>query len=136
MLKTLLNMPVVAAIVSLLIVYMWLFRTPSSQVAGFGFPGTAGISAQQRIALYEEMWKREESELWNWLEERVSMDRAHRGAAESRGSVWGRKKDVEDIQVRLGSEEMTERQIDEAIRITQDKLNVLREAVERRKKET
>jgi hypothetical protein len=98
-----------------------------------------GLSARQRVALYEDLWRREEDELWRWLEDRVAMDRALRGVEEGKsrgGSLWGRIKGVEEVQQRLGSEEMAGRQMDEAIRVTQEKLDVLREAVEKKKEKS
>ena len=31
------------------------------------------IPTPQRLAAYEEIWRKEESELWHWLEERVGV---------------------------------------------------------------
>ncbi|KKF94352.1 putative membrane protein C20F10.07 [Ceratocystis platani] len=72
--------------------------------AYMGFP-----TYPDRIVAYEEMWRREESQLWDWLEERVQL--------------------VED---RLREEKMDELQIKEAIAVTQRKLDLLKEAMEKR----
>ncbi|KAA6411590.1 MAG: hypothetical protein FRX48_04870 [Lasallia pustulata] len=46
-------------------------RAPTGSAdAGVGF---AGSSTPERVAAYEEIWRREESELWDWMEERVGM---------------------------------------------------------------
>jgi hypothetical protein len=86
-----------------------------------GFYGTP-----ERIAAYEEIWRREESELWDWLEERVGLDRL----MEER-----RTKFVEDrgTEAKLREERMGEREVDEAIRITEEKLSALKGVVEKRK---
>lgn len=109
---------------------------------GFGFPPNNGRAAQQnmgmgptngphsgavygfadRFAAYEEMWRREETELWDWLEERVGLERLHSGRAPSR------KQPIEPrtVEEKLREERMDEREIEEAIRITEEKLNVLK----------
>lgn len=81
-------------------------------------------TAQRQIA-YDEIWRHEESELWNWLEERVALDRAH-------GSIPGTKARSEDTTQQLFSPgSMKEREVDEAIRVTEAKLKALKDSVER-----
>lgn len=84
---------------------------------GIGFPGHA-----DRLIAYEEVWRREESDLWDWLEERVGLHRMHDGPALIRKRV-AEPRAVED---RLREERMTEREVEEAIRVTEEKLQVLR----------
>ncbi|KAK8173700.1 hypothetical protein IWX90DRAFT_382516 [Phyllosticta citrichinensis] len=93
-----------------------------------------GLATPARIAAYEEMWRREESELWDWLEERVRMDRttpmtAGQGPSRRASAAMGQK-------VLAETERMSQRQIEEAIRVTQNKLETLREAVERQRDRT
>lgn len=93
-----------------------------------------GLATPARIAAYEEMWRREESELWDWLEERVRMDRATpmtagKGPSKRASAAMGQK-------VLAETERMSQRQIEEAIRVTQNKLETLREAVERQRDRT
>lgn len=104
---------------------------------GFGFtnrpvarPYGVGLGLYgypDRLAAYEEMWRREESELWEWLEERVGMDRLNNG------EVHPRKRMVEPrtVEERLREDRMDEREIKEAIRITEEKLKVLKSVVEK-----
>ncbi|KAK8164983.1 hypothetical protein BKA80DRAFT_234805 [Phyllosticta citrichinensis] len=92
------------------------------------------LATPARIAAYEEMWRREESELWDWLEERVRMDRttpmtAGQGPSRRASAAMGQK-------VLAETERMSQRQIEEAIRVTQNKLETLREAVERQRDRT
>lgn len=87
-----------------------------------GFLGTP-----ERVAAYEEMWRREESELWEWLEDRVGMERVREV-----GKMRVEAKTVED---RLKDEKMEEREVDAAIRVTEEKLRVLKGAVEKKKAE-
>lgn len=75
----------VVIVVLLLLLISW-FRSPSSAaaatrggLAGYGIAGSLGVpslATPARIVAYEEMWRREESELWDWLEERVRMARS------------------------------------------------------------
>jgi len=78
-----------------------------------------GISTPERLAAYEEIWKREESELWEWLEERVGMDRLHDVAAGDRKLVKNRLRD----------DKMVGREVDHAIKVTEEKLRVLKSVV-------
>jgi hypothetical protein len=97
----------------------------------FGFSGgynrdVGFFATPERIAAYEEMWRREESELWDWLEERVGMQRLTEASKNS-----GESKNMEE---KLRDERMEERELDAAIRVTEDKLKVLKGVVEKKKK--
>ncbi|TVY75761.1 putative membrane protein [Lachnellula suecica] len=87
---------------------------------GMGFLGTP-----ERVAAYEEMWRREESELWEWLEDRVGMQRVR--------DVGKMPVEARDIKDRLREERMEEREVDAAIRVTEEKLKVLKDAVKKKK---
>lgn len=119
---------VIIAVLFVLLAYSWLVpsRGPGSGVA---FPG---YTSPERIAAYEEIWRREESALWDWLEDRTGLtDGVPLGAGvrhREQQKVIGRKLD-EDVK-------MSERQMDEQIRTTEEKLAGLKEAVERRRKKS
>lgn len=116
---------------------------------GFGFPpGRAASSYGQhpqmgmygvdRLAAYEEMWRREDSELWEWLEERVGVGRLGADAgrpspASSASRPAVKKKAVEPrtLEEKVREEKMDDRQVEEAIRVTEEKLEILRQAMER-----
>lgn len=118
------NSQVIIAVLFSLLMYTWLF--PSRGSSGVGFPGS---SEPERIAAYQELWRREESDLWDWLEDRVGLD--HMQAAklgEQRKASAGR-----EMQKVLRDERMTEREVDEALRVTEEKLEALKGAVERKK---
>lgn len=107
------------ALLGALLIYSWFFRGASSAV------GPNQWSVAQRQVAYEEIWRREESELWNWLEDRVAMDRIH-------SAVIGKKALVDDdAQIRLQPRDMKDREMDEAIRITEERLRVLKNKVEK-----
>jgi hypothetical protein len=101
---------------------------------GFGSNASAGrygrelgyMSSADRHAAYEEMWRREESELWEWLEGRVGLERLN-GAPVA--AVPPRKKAAMEEKIR--EDKMSEREIKEAIRVTEEKLKVLLSVVER-----
>jgi hypothetical protein len=129
----------VATIVTLLcIIY---FRRPvRGPVTGFGYPGGA------RIAAYEEMWQNEESELWSWLEDRVGIEglalkegSKQQGTKPSRETARQKAKERQrvlggrDVEARLREERMTEREMEDAIRVTQERLEVLKGVMERKK---
>jgi hypothetical protein len=99
--------------------------TPRKGVAPYG-PG-ASIQGPYRFAAYEEMWHREDSELWEWLDERVGLERLHvdratkpKTAVEARG-----------VEEKLKEQRRSEKDMEEALRITEEKLRVLREVMAR-----
>ena len=105
---------------------------------GFGFtnrqsPGRYGHSLgyagyPDRIAAYEEMWRREESELWDWLEERVGLDRLGGGAAPPRKKVV----EPRTVEEKIREDRMDDREIKEAIKVTEEKLKVLKGVIQKR----
>lgn len=97
-------------------------RGSGSRDIGMGYFGTP-----ERVAAYEEIWKREESELWQWLEDRVGMDRLR--------DVSKMPIEAQTIQDKLKEEKMDEREMDAAIRVTEEKLRVLKASVEKNKAE-
>lgn len=88
------------------------------------------IYRPERIAAYEEMWRREDSELWEWLEERVGMDRLHA----DRPSVPKRAMEPRSAEENLRAARMDEREVEEAIRVTEEKLRVLKGVMEKKGK--
>ena len=123
-------------LVGLLVATWFGFGWPNRQVAGVGQPyGGPDLGYRyypDRIAAYEEMWRREESELWEWIDERVGLDRLGSRQDEN---LRVRKRAVEPrtVEERLREEKMDDREMEEAIRVTEEKLRVLKEVVEKRK---
>lgn len=115
---------IVIPLLGILLIYSWFFRSASTAV------GPNKWSAAQRQVAYEEIWRHEESELWNWLEDRVAMDRVHTAVGGGRIKEEGRS------QARLQPKDMKEREMDEAIRITEERLKVLKNKVERDRAKT
>jgi hypothetical protein len=107
-----------------LLVASWFRFGFSSKGTGSGDLG-AYFGTPERVAAYEEIWRREESELWEWLEDRVGMDRLR--------EVGKMPIEAQTMQGRLKDEKMDEREIDAAIKVTEEKLKVLKASVEKAK---
>lgn len=108
--------------------------------------GYAGYPSSARLAAFEEMWQKEESELWSWLEDRTGMDglvmrdnAKHRCqkvsglTAETKAKERQRVLGSKDIEARLRAERMSDREMEDAIRVTQERLDVLKRVMERKK---
>lgn len=129
----------VAILLILILMYMAFFRSPSS--SSLAHPGgCSGHGLPQRLAAYEEMWRREETELWNWIEDRVGMDgmvfpNAYRAPEPhpSRRSSGGNAADERELASRLREEKVSDREMDHAIRTTRQRLDVLEEMMSKRK---
>lgn len=112
-------------LVGLLVATWFGFGLPGRQASGdvrmYGYP--------DRLAAYDEMWGREESELWEWLEERVSLERLHDG------NLPTRKRAIEPstVEERVREDRMDDREIQEAIKVTEEKLKVLKSVMDKKK---
>ncbi|KAF9869559.1 GRAM domain-containing protein [Colletotrichum karsti] len=102
---------------------------------GFGLPGRQSSSDLRmygypdRLAAYDEMWRREESELWEWLEERVGLERLH----DPNMSTRKRAMEPTTAEEKLREDRMDEREIEEAIKVTEEKLKVLKGVMDKKK---
>lgn len=122
------NMKMVVAVLSFMVLWMW-FRTPSPAQPGLGRYG----EAQMRL-MYEDLWRKEEGELWRWLESRVG------GGGGIGEGIWDGVKQSSDgrgagMTTETPVEEMEQREIEEAIRVTRERLSVLEEVVKRKRVE-
>ncbi|KAF2100954.1 hypothetical protein NA57DRAFT_74551 [Rhizodiscina lignyota] len=110
-------------ILCIMVFWMWI-RQPAvpGDVGLFG----AGRMSPARMAAYEEMWRREEGELWRWLESRVGSD----GVGGAGDRIWESLKEKERKDV---ASDMREREVEEAIKVTKERLQVLEDVVRRRK---
>lgn len=123
-LESLFTPQMIITILGALVFYLWFFRAPTSAV------GPNQWSSAQRQVAYEEIWRHEESELWKWLEERVALDRAHSGVA------GAHVQSDQASQIRISPANMKEREMDEAIRVTEERLKVLKNSVDRERAKT
>ena len=122
-----------------ILLYLVFFRTPTTPSILGHEMGRGGLSLPQRLAAYEEMWRREESELWDWLEDRVGMDGMvfpalqHRNPESNRRTSRVSVADERDLVNRLREEKVSDREMDHAIRTTRQRLEVLEEMMNNRK---
>jgi hypothetical protein len=110
---------IIIIILGALLVYTWFSRGTSTTT------GPNQWSTAQRQVAYEEIWRHEESDLWNWLEERVALDRVHSSVA------GARIQPVDNTQKPLAPQNMQAQEMDEAIRVTEERLKALKDAVTR-----
>ena len=90
----------------------------------------------ERIAAYEEIWRREESDLWDWLDERISLstlvaskgEQPRAGVEDEKHLRLARKA----FATKVKADRMGRRQVDDAIRVTQQRLDALKAAVDRK----
>ncbi|RYP50969.1 hypothetical protein DL768_003635 [Monosporascus sp. mg162] len=89
----------------------------------------------ERVVAYDEMWRQEERDLWDWLEERVGLHRMGEGAAPAPAPAPVRRRFAEPraVEEKLRDERMSEREVEEAIRVTEEKLQVLKSVMDRKK---
>ncbi|KAK3701386.1 hypothetical protein LTR37_015484 [Vermiconidia calcicola] len=116
---------VIIAVLMALLLYTWI--SPPARRGGMGV-GYPGYTSPERLAAYEELWRREESNLWDWLEDRVGLDGIYVPSGE-RQKVLAAK----NMGKKVEEERMSERQVDDAIRVTEERLGALKGAVGRRK---
>ncbi|KAK2732916.1 hypothetical protein FQN57_002437 [Myotisia sp. PD_48] len=99
-------------------------------------------SSSQHMVTYEELWQREENELWAWLEERVGLkgnaypvvDPQHTRRPKETESSSYRDGEERDFEHRLDREKMSTREVEDAIRITKQRLQTLQKVVEKQKR--
>ncbi|KAI1774920.1 hypothetical protein F4818DRAFT_55652 [Hypoxylon cercidicola] len=106
---------------------------------GFGFNGQPSgapygrdlgfLGYPERAVAYEEIWRREESDLWDWLEERVGL---HRLSGEAM-PIPKRVVEPRTVEEKLREERMNVREVEEALRVTEEKLEVLKSIMDRKK---
>ncbi|RHZ64988.1 hypothetical protein CDV55_104677 [Aspergillus turcosus] len=129
-LKPILNGNIAVLVIGILL-FMVLFRSPSQSSRASHDIGCPGYSLPQRLAAYEEMWRKEESELWSWLEDRVGMDGMTFPAA-SRPADSQMRQGSSQLQDKLRNERMSDREMNHAIRTTRERLDVLEDMLSRR----
>ncbi|KAE8443563.1 hypothetical protein EG329_001725 [Mollisiaceae sp. DMI_Dod_QoI] len=124
--KPLLTGNIVYGLLVGLLVASWFGFGFSSKGRGRNDLGLGYLGTPERVAAYEEIWRREESELWEWLEDRVGADRLR--------DVGKMPIEAQVIQNKLKDEKMDEREVDAAIKVTEEKLRVLKATVEKLKR--
>lgn len=105
-----------------LLVASW-FRFGTSGIGKGGDVGWVGTA--DRIAAYEEIWRREETELWDWLEQRAGMDTLR--------DAVRMQSEARIINDRMKDEKMQSREMDDAIRVTEEKLRLFKAVAQKEK---
>ena len=114
------------------------FRAPGSSTSGNSL---AYVPTAQKIAAYEEIWRREENDLWDWLEERVGMQGVAYPECSDREAIVQARRQRErslrskGLRSKLEDLKMSEREVDHAIKVTEQKLAVLKRAIQEKKTE-
>ncbi|RFU34447.1 hypothetical protein B7463_g1880, partial [Scytalidium lignicola] len=120
----LLTANVIYAILVTLLLTSWLRFGSSgkSELRGVEYH----LGTPERFAAYEELWRREESELWDWLDQRIGVERLRDvGKMPVEAKVMGDK---------LREEKMDAREVDDAIRVTEERLRLLKEVVNKQRR--
>ena len=79
------------------------------------------------------MWRREENDLWDWLEDRVGLEGVYAPKLNSQKNDRQYNLAAKKMGQKLDDQRMQDRQVDGAIEITEHRLAALKEAVARKK---
>ena len=148
-LRPILRMEVVVAVLCIMVMVMWL-RGPSSSAQVGPYK-----SHSERLAGYDALWAKEENEFWDWLESRASVDTVV--LRERSAASQGRKKneagdlakqrlkqqqqqkkkrskspESHDMETKLKAEKINQREMEDAVKITKERLEVLESVIERK----
>lgn len=137
--KPFVRVNVVVTILVIMVCWMW-FRGPGARSS----TELSRLNRVERLMMYDDIWRREETDLWNWLEDRAGVDgTVLRNAIKEAGSsdredqqrVKQRQKLLKskDMQTRLREENKSMKEMEEAVRVTQERLDSLRKTLERQK---
>ncbi|KAL8940938.1 MAG: hypothetical protein Q9211_002032 [Gyalolechia sp. 1 TL-2023] len=137
-LRSLITSNMIIGFLVFLLLVNW-FRGPNIRPGGSPV-GFSTMSSPERMAAYEEIWRTEESELWKWLEERMGMEGAlyptagaHKSPAEVRRQR-GQYLQSQGFKAKMAEQEMNEREVDHAIRVTEEKLEALKAVVQKKRR--
>ena len=113
-------------------------RNPLGRYSRLGIPpGRYGSYSD-----WEQSWYAEEQGLWDWLEDRVGLNAANTGGVpsntqeERRAKAWNKLSKIERNQMLNKIEEvrgMEEREVEEAVKVMEKRLEILRAIVNERK---
>jgi hypothetical protein len=129
LLNPFMNSQVVIAVLAALLLYTWI-NSPRRGGMSVAFPG---YTSPERVAAYEEIWRREESNLWDWLEDRVGLDGIFVPSGDNPQKDRQKVLAARNMGKKVDEGKMSQRQMDDAIRVTEERLSVLKDAVQRKK---
>ena len=132
----------VAGLLVIFLIYWVLSRSfgffgydSRSQINQFGH---GNLPSAARIAAYEEMWRAEESELWAWLEDRAGIAQVLggvQGEQEREGKRLAKSSWERALRNEMNDERLDDQQVSEALRVTEERIKVLKSMMEKRKAE-
>jgi hypothetical protein len=88
------------------------------------------VAPADRLVAYDEMWRREESALWDWLEERTGLQGGFLVSKDGQKGKPSKASKIPTGKASSSSDKMTEREIDNAIKVTEERLRSLKEMIE------
>lgn len=135
--SSLVSKNMVIGFLSILVILTWLW---SSTPASRGRMGFQGMLTPERLAAYEEIWRREESSLWDWLEERIGMEGVAYPTSEAidqEALQKARKQRETSLKIRhfeahIADETMGEKEFAQAIKAMEQRLDELKLAVKKK----
>ncbi|KIW20213.1 hypothetical protein PV08_00788 [Exophiala spinifera] len=148
-----LKMEVLVGVLAAMVLLMWV-RGPSRGEVQVGSYPFAGMTQSARLAGYEALWTKEENDFWDWLEARANVDaillreQATRHKQNPSGVSGDTREAVvkekmkkrsrnravaNDVEAKIKEEKISQREMEDAIRITRERLEVLEGVVEKKK---
>lgn len=144
--KSFISPNVVITLLCLTIFVLWYRGSGTRDVGSVGYPR---LSHSGRLIAYEEMWRKEESELWDWLEDRIGLDNImlHKAPSSNGDGKRKSKKSASDevlkerqkvlkgrdAEAKLREEKMEQREMEDMVRVADERLNVLKCVLDKRK---
>lgn len=139
-----LKMEAIVAILCVMVMLLWI-RSPSSSTKLSPYH-----LQSDRLAAYDTLWTKEETNFWDWLESRANVDtvvlreqsatnarRSKNDASDSAKRLKQRQKRVksssQDVEAKVKEEKISQREMEDAIRITRERLEVLEGVMEKKK---
>lgn len=137
--SSLVSKNMVIGFLSVLVIITWLWSSTSTPR---GRKWLQGMPTPERLAAYEEIWRKEENSLWDWLEERIGMEGVAyptSRAADQEAFQKARNQREQSLKNRRFEARMVDESIDEqefaqAIRAMEQRLDELKLAVKRAEK--
>lgn len=134
--SSLVSKNMVIGFLSVLVIITWLWSSMP------GRKGLPGMPTPERLAAYEEIWRKEENSLWDWLEERIGMEGVAyptSRAVDQEALQKARNQRELSLKNRRFEAQMVDESIDEqefsqAIRAMEQRLDELKLAVKRAEK--
>lgn len=123
------NVTVVLSFLLFVVTILWLRQSYSSSTPA----AQATLMTPHRLAAYEEMWRKEESELWHWLEDRLKLDELYTAGHSPSSSTAQQVLHDRNLETKMQDQGMSDRQVDDAIRVTEEKLASLKGVVDQRR---